>query len=410
MNSIDLFYVLIFIVVIDFLFDKLLIYKSVKSWESDYTDDLKGIYDKSKYEKAKKYHQANTNLSVISSSISFSIFISLLLVDGFAFVDEYVSEFFSGIMQSLIFFAVLFFATDLLSLPFAWYDTFVIEQKYGFNKTTRKTFLLDKIKGYAMTITLGGIILAAIIWIFNNYSDHFWWISWIFISLIMVLMNMFYANLFLPLFNSLTPLKQGSLRDKIEGYSEKVGFEASKIFVIDGSKRSTKANAFFSGLGSKKTIALYDTLIEKLSEEEIVAVLAHEVGHYQKKHSLSSMAFAILQIGLMLFLLDLSVRSPLFSTALGVAEPKFHIGVLAFTMLYNPVSLVSGIITNGWSRRNEYQADQYAKETYDGQPLITALKKLTADNLSNLTPDKLNVFVGHSHPKLVDRIRALEKE
>jgi STE24 endopeptidase len=285
----------------------------------------------------------------------------------------------------------------------------VIEEKYGFNKTSKKTFFLDKLKGWLMLAVLGGGLLVIIIWFYESTGDQFWLYAWGILTLFSVFLNLFYARLIVPIVNKQTPLQPGALRTKIEAYANNVGFNLSKIFIIDGSKRSTKANAYFSGFGSEKRVTLYDTLINDLEEEEIVAVLAHEVGHYKKHHIVFNLAASILTTGFSLWVLSLMVGNPLLSKALNVSHPSFHIGLIAFGVLYTPISEITGLLMNYLSRKFEYQADAYAKNTFKAQPLISGLKKLSKNNLSNLTPHPAYVFVHYSHPTLLQRFKNLMK-
>lgn len=275
-------------------------------------------------------------------------------------------------------------------------------------KLRKKTFILDKFKGLLMTVIIGGGILALIVWFYQIAGENFWLYAWILVAVFSVFMNMFYAKLIVPLFNKQVPLKDGSLRSKIEEYAQSVGFQLDNIFVIDGSKRSTKANAYFSGFGKEKRITLYDTLINDLEEEEIVAVLAHEVGHYKKNHIIINLVASVVTTGFTLWLLSVFIGSPALSQALGVAEPSFHIGLVAFGILYSPISEITGLIMNYLSRKFEYQADNYARATYNGESLISSLKKLSRNTLSNLTPHKSYVFVHYSHPSLLQRYRNLK--
>jgi STE24 endopeptidase len=298
-------------------------------------------------------------------------------------------------------------ASDILSIPFSYYKTFVIEEQFGFNKTSKKTFVLDKIKGLFMMVLIGGGLMALIIWFYQLTENQFWLYAWGIVTIFTVFMNMFYARLIVPLFNKQTPLEEGDLRDKIAAYAKSVGFNLDKIFIIDGSKRSTKANAYFSGFGREKRVTLYDTLVNDLEEEEIVAVLAHEIGHYKKKHIIFNLVASILLTGLTLYILSIFISNPLLSNALGVKIPSFHVGLIAFGLLYSPISEVTGLVMNYVSRVFEYQADDYAKNTYKAEPLITSLKKLSKNSLSNLTPHKAYVFVHYSHPTLVQRVKNL---
>ena len=298
--------------------------------------------------------------------------------------------------------------SEIIAIPLSYYSTFVIEDKFGFNKSTKKIFWSDKIKGILMSALLGGGILALIIWFYQLTGENFWIYAWILVALFSLLMNMFYAKLIVPLFNKQSPLEAGVLKTAIEKYAEKVGFTINNIFVIDGSKRSTKANAYFSGFGSQKRITLYDTLINDLETDEIVAVLAHEVGHYKRKHIVFNLISSILLTGLTLFVLSIFINSPLLSEALGVSIPSFHIGLIAFGILYSPISRITGLFMNLMSRKFEYQADNFAKDTFESKALIISLKKLSKNSLSNLTPHPAFVFAQYSHPTLLERIKNLE--
>jgi|TARA_B100000212_G_scaffold168910_1_gene126986 STE24 endopeptidase len=295
----------------------------------------------------------------------------------------------------------------LVSIPINYYSTFIIEEKFGFNKTTKKTFLADILKGTLMSILIGGLLLAVAILILNYFSEGFWFWLWLSLSIFTVFISMFYTSLIVPIFNKLSPLEDGSLKTKIQQYSDKIGYSLKNIFVIDGSKRSSKANAYFSGFGPKKTIALFDTLIEKHTEEELVAVLAHEVGHYKKNHIKQGMILSIIQIAVMCFLFELCLQLPEISAALGAEINAFHLGLIGFSFIFSPIGLITGIFMNILSRKNEFEADEYAKKTYDGESLSLALKKLSVDSLTNLHPHPFYVFIHYSHPPLLERLKAL---
>lgn len=404
-----LFYIILGIILIDFIFDKILDWLNARHFDDPIPEELADVYKAEEYEKSQAYKKERFKFGFFTSSFSVLLTLAFLVFDGFAYVD-YIARNISDneIIIALIFFGIIMLGSDILMTPFSWYSTFVIEEKYGFNKTTPKTFMLDKLKGLAMTVVVGGGILALIVWFYQFAGNNFWWYAWILVAVFSVFMNMFYAKLIVPLFNKQTPLDEGSLRAKIEEYAQSVGFTLDNIFVIDGSKRSTKANAYFSGFGSEKRITLYDTLINDLEEEEIVAVLAHEVGHYKKKHIIVNLTASLLTTGFTLWVLSLFVGNPLLSQALGVAEPSFHIGLIAFGILYSPISEITGLIMNFISRKFEYQADNYAKATYHGKYLISSLKKLSKNTLSNLTPHKAYIFVHYSHPSLLQRYRNLK--
>ena len=300
----------------------------------------------------------------------------MFLFYGFALVDGWAWSFTgNAILAAFIFFGIIMFASDIITTPFDVYDTFKIEEKYGFNKTTRKIFVFDKFKGWLVSALIGGGLLALIIFIYQLTGHLFWIYAWLVVSAFSIFMAMFYSNIIVPLFNKQTPLEEGELRDAISAFSKKVGFKLDNIFVIDGSKRSTKANAYFTGLGSKKRIVLYDTLINDLNTEELVAVLAHELGHNKKKHVIQSLLIGLLQTGVVLFIFGLLINNPNLSKALGVENPNFHIGLVAFGVLYSPISFFTGIFMNMLSRKNEYQADRFAAENYKPEALEGALKK-----------------------------------
>ncbi|TXE10087.1 M48 family metallopeptidase [Seonamhaeicola algicola] len=411
MNSNIIFYIIITIIIVNFIIDKILDALNAKHFNDALPHELQDVYDAEAYKKSQNYKATKYKFGLLTSTFSIVLILGFLFFDGFEFVDNIARSYSSNpITVALIFFGIIMIASDVLTTPFAYYSTFVIEEKFGFNKTTKKTFILDKIKGWLMSAIIGGGILAVIIWFYNTTGQHFWLYAWALVTFFTVFMNMFYSKLIVPLFNKQTPLEAGELRDKISAYAKTVGFKLDKIFVIDGSKRSTKANAYFSGFGSEKRVTLYDTLINDLDDDEIVAVLAHEVGHYKKKHIIFNLVTSILLTGLTLYILSLFIANPLLSQALGVETASFHVGLIAFMMLYAPISEITGLIMNVFSRKFEYQADDYAKNTYKGEPLITSLKKLSKNSLSNLTPHPAYVFMHYSHPTLLQRIKNLRKQ
>lgn len=403
-------YLIIGLVIFNYLFSTVLDFINGKNWRTEIPPVMKDFYPEDKYLKAKNYSKEKGKVSLISSTLSTLITLLFLVFDGYGWLDNFISLYYDiPFLKSGIFFLVLFILSDFISIPFSCYNTFVIEEKYGFNKTTVKTFVLDKIKGYLLTLIIGGVLLFGAIYIVSLLENGFWVWLWLSLSVIMLLVNMFYADLIVPIFNKLTPLENGSLREKIESYTNKVGYSLKNIYIIDGSKRSSKANAFFSGLGPRKTIALYDTLVEKHTEEELVAVLAHEVGHYKKKHVITSLFLTIFQLGLMCFLLETCLKVGEISQALGGKEMVFHLGLVAFGILYSPVGTIISILMNINSRKNEFEADHYAKTTYSGVALELALKKLSVDSLSNLYPHPFYTFIHYSHPPLLKRLSALNE-
>ena len=405
-----LFYILISIIVIKFIFDTVLDIVNAKHYNDKVPDVLADVYDEKEYLKSQQYKKEKFKFSLITSSFSLLLTLLFFAFDGFAYVDALARSITSNsILITLLFFGIIFLASDILSTPLSYYSTFIIEEKYGFNKTTKTTFLLDKLKGWLMLIIVGGGILALITWFYELTTSKFWIYTWLLISLFSLFMNLFYAKIIVPIFNKQSPLKEGELKIAIESFANKIGFKLDNIFVIDGSKRSTKANAYFSGFGSQKRITLYDTLINDLETDEIVGVLAHEVGHYKKKHIIYNLILSTLLMGVTLYILSLMVSNTTLSNALGVENTSFHIGLIAFTILYSPISELTSYFMNMLSRKFEYQADNYAKFNFNSESLISALKKLSKNSLSNLTPHWLYVKIHYSHPPLHQRIKNLNK-
>ncbi len=410
MTAQTLFYIIIGIIIVNFFKDKFLDAINSKHYNDPIPEELKDVYNTEDYKKSQAYKTTNYKFGIWSSLFSIVLTLAFLLLDGFEYVDNIARGYSDKpIVIALIFFGIIMIASDIITTPFAYYKTFIIEEKFGFNKTTKKLFILDKLKGLVMMITLGGGIIALIVWFYQLTGNQFWLYAWGIVTLFTVFMNMFYSKLIVPLFNKQTPLENGDLRNKISDYAKSVGFNLNKIFIIDGSKRSTKANAYFSGFGSEKRVTLYDTLVNDLNHEEIVAVLAHEVGHYKKKHIIFNLVTSILLTGLTLYILSIFISNPLLSNAIGVEISSFHVGLIAFGLLYSPISELTGLLMNYVSRVFEYQADDYAKNTYKAEPLITSLKKLSKNSLSNLTPHKAYVFMHYSHPTLLERVRNLKK-
>mgnify|MGYP001161919025 CR=1 FL=1 len=410
MTATTLFYIFIAILVISFIFDKIIDTLNSKRFDATIPDELSDVYELEAYKKSQAYKKTNATFSNLASLFSLLLTLAFFFFDGFKFVDEFARNYSENeIVISLIFFGIIMLGSSILTLPFSYYKTFVIEEKFGFNKSTKATYFIDKVKGMFMTVLLGGGILSAIIWLYQLAGNQFWLYAWGLITTFSLIMNLFYSKLIVPLFNKQTPLEEGELKTAIEKYAQKVGFTLDNIFVIDGSKRSTKANAYFSGFGSQKRITLFDTLINDLEIDEIVAVLAHEVGHYKRKHIIFNFIVSSLLTGLTFYIFSLFIDAPLLSNALGIATPSFHIGLVAFGVLYTPISEITGLLMNNLSRKFEYQADNFAKETFSGESLIRSLKKLSKNSLSNLTPHPAYVFVHYSHPTLLERVQNLEK-
>lgn len=405
----ELYFLIIAIVVIFFLFDKVVDYLNTLNWSDTLPKAAAGIYDEEKYAKSQAYEKVKHTFWNYAWIFSFVVSLLLLALWGFWFLDEFLRQYISGdIFLALSFFWIIVFLQTLIGLPFSYYQTFVIEEKFWFNKMTKKLFFLDTLKSLILTALIWGLLLSFIVWIYTLIGTNFWWVAWISLSLFSLFIMMFYSSVIVPIFNKQIALEDWELREKIEAFGKKVWFNINEIYVIDGSKRSSKANAYFSGFGPKKRIVLFDTLIKDLTTDELVAVLAHEIGHYKRKHTLQMLAFSILQTGLILFLFSLVIDSREVAMALWSTNPSFHIGAIAFWILFTPLSLVLGIIGNILSRKNEYEADAYAKENYSGEELISGLQKLSVNNLTNLNPHPVYEFVHYTHPTVLKRINALK--
>ena len=367
-------------------------------------------YDEDKYSKSQAYLKDKTRFGLLSGA--FSLILTLVVIHSGVFgdLDSFVRENASNsIIAGLIFFGILFIINDIINLPFALYSTFVIEEKYGFNKTTYQTFVIDKLKGYGLTIVFGSLIMIPVLYFFNTYGSNAWWIAWGLITVFIIAVQPLFVNVIAPMFKTFTPLEEGELRTSIENFAKKVNFPIGRIDVMDGSRRSAHSNAYFSGFGKSRRIALFDTLLDKHSTEEIVSVVAHEVGHYKKKHIVTGTALGILETGFMLFVFNYFITDLELFKVFGVEKTSSYCGLIFFGMLYSPVSLLTSIFTTAMSRKNEFEADAYALETTKKEePLVSMLKGLAASNLSHLTPHPLMVFLSYSHPPVSERIKAVK--
>ena len=382
---------------------------NMNSITEDVPDGFQGHYDEEKYAKSQAYLKDNTRFGLLSSTFSLGLMLIVIHTGLFGILDHIVrAQTVHPILAGLLFFGIIFIINDMINLPFSLYGTFVIEEKYGFNKTTAKTFMLDKLKGYALTVILGSVVIGPILYFFNTYGENGWWIAWGLITAFMIAVQPLFVHVIAPMFNKFTPLEEGELRTTIESFAEKVNFPIARIDMMDGSRRSAYSNAYFSGFGKWRRIALFDTLLEKHSTEEIVSVVAHEVGHYKKKHIIFGTILGIIETGIMLFIFNLLMNDPALFAVFGVENVSVYGGLIFFGMLYSPVSLVTSIFTTALSRKNEYEADTYSLEnTQNKEALVSMLKGLAANNLSHLTPHPLMVFLSYSHPPVMDRIAAV---
>lgn len=404
------FIVILTIVVLDFLWTQYLSYRNRKRMSPEIPPQLDGIYDKEEYAKQQAYQQVNSRFGLYTSLFSFIVMLIILSLGVFGWLDELLRQYIDNeIWLTLMFFGIIYIVNEIITLPLNYYATFVIEERFGFNKSTKTTFWLDQLKGLLLTVVLGGAILALISWLYGSLGSMAWLYAWGAVTAFSLFMTLFYSNIIVPLFNKQTPLEAGGLREAIESFSKQAGFAVDNIYVMDASKRSSKANAYFTGFGAKKRIVLFDTLINDLDTDEIVAVLAHEIGHYKKKHTLQSMFISICYTGFILFLLSLLLDNEYIASALGGQVASFHLGLIAFSILFTPVSMIIGIFSSVFSRKNEYQADAYAASFGLADSLVSGLKKLSVKSLSNLNPDPLYVFFYYSHPTLLQRIENLKK-
>ncbi|MBS9523939.1 M48 family metallopeptidase [Litoribacter alkaliphilus] len=402
-------YLLLGIITLNLIFEKSINWLNVRRAHCLVPKTLEQYLSQEKVTESEEYQKTNYNFGLITGLFTYLITAIFILFGFFGDLDIWLQDFVGEpLLRSLIYIGILFIGSDLLSLPFDYYHTFKIEEKFGFNKTTPKTFFLDKLKSYLLSITVGGVLLLALFWLIHQIGSDFWWIFWAVAMVFMLAVNLFYTAWVLPIFNKLSPLEEGELKNRILAYANSVGFSLDNIFVVDGSKRSTKANAFFSGFGRRKKVVLFDTLIEQHTPDELIAVLAHEIGHYKRKHIWYNLLTSSLQVGVMLYILSLVIYNENMSLALGGNQLAIHLNLIGFTMLFSPISMLLGVGLNMMSRKHEYEADAFAKETFAGQPLAEALKTLSVKTLSHLNPHPLYVFVHYSHPPLLKRLAKLE--
>ncbi len=403
-------YIILALFIWEFVLSKILDYLNTKNWSDKLPDELKEIYDEKKYKKSMDYEKVKNTFSTISWFFTFFLMFFVLIFGWFWFLYDQISNFTNNeILRTLYFFWIIMVIQTIISLPFSYYSTFVIEEKFWFNKMTKKLFFIDSIKSFILTIIIWWLLLSIITWIYLKTGTNFWIYTWIVITFLSVFMMMFYSSLIVPLFNKQTPLKDGELRTEIEKFATNVWFKLDNIYVIDWSKRSSKANAYFSWFWPKKRIVLYDTLINDLNISELVWVLAHEIWHYKRKHTLQMLIFWTIQTWIMLYILGLTLSIPEVSQALWSKTWSFAVWIVAFWILYTPISIIFWLLWNILSRRNEYQADEFAWINHNPDDLKNALIKLSRNNLSNLRPHFLYEFFNYSHPTVLKRLKALSK-
>ena len=405
------YYIIIFAIIIEYLLSSIGSILDIKNITPTIPSDFKKAYDQEKYILSQDYLKARTSFGLFSSSFSLILIMIVIHSDIFGLLDQFVrGQSDSYILQGLLFIGIIYFFQDIVSLPFSIYNTFVIEERFGFNKTTLNLFIIDKIKGYAIFVVLGSIVIIPILYFFHVYGDIGWLIAWSILTAFMIAVQPLFVHVIAPMFNKFTPLEEGELRSAIEKYTAKVNFPLARIDIMDGSKRSAHSNAYFTGFGKSRRIALFDTLIEKHSIKEIVSVVAHEVGHYKLKHVFQGTILGIIETGVMLFAFNLIMNDLSLFQVFGVSQLSVHAGIVFFSMLYAPVNMFISIITTAISRKNEYEADKYSYDTTNNRKaLVSMLIGLSANNLSPLTPHPLKVFLSYSHPPVIDRVKAVNQ-
>lgn len=408
----NIFFIIIFAAVIfSFVLEMITGYLNLKSLKPELPNEFSDVFDREKYAQSQKYTEINTRFGMITSSVDLVILLGFWLSGGFNMMDNVIRSFgFSPIINGILFIGLLLFLKGIITLPFSVYHTFVIEEKFGFNNTTVKTFIMDLVKGLLLGLIIGTPLLFAVLYFFESAGEIAWLICWISLSLFSLILQYIAPTWIMPLFNKFTPLEDGGLKSSIMKYAQSVNFPVQDVYVMDGSKRSSKSNAFFTGFGKNKRIALFDTLIAQHTVEELTSVIAHEIGHYKKKHIQQGMIISIVHSGVLFFVMSLFLNNRELFSAFFMENLSVYAGLIFFGMLYSPIELLLGIVMQIMSRKNEFEADAYAVETY-GNPaaMIDSLKKLSVNNLSNLTPHPLHVFLNYSHPPVMERIEAIRK-
>ncbi|MEX0722169.1 MAG: M48 family metallopeptidase [Balneolaceae bacterium] len=397
-------------IAVDFILDLTSNYLNLKSLSKKLPEEFEEVYDEETYAKSQEYTKVRTRFGFITGIFDLVLLLGFWFSGGFNWLDQIVRAWgYSELVTGLMYIGILLLAKTIITLPFSIYSTFVIEEKFGFNKTTPKTFVLDMVKGLGLGLLIGAPLLAGILAFFMYAGDWAWLYAWGVVTAFTLIMQYVAPTWIMPLFNKFTPLEEGELREAIENYTEKVNFPLQGLYVIDGSRRSSKSNAFFTGFGKNKRIALFDTLIDKHTVPELVAVLAHEIGHYKKKHIIKGMVTSILQTGVLFFLLSIFLKAEGLFDAFYMEQMSVYAGLIFFGMLYAPIEMILSIFMQILSRKHEFEADEFAAET-TGKPedMVSTLKKLSKDNLSNLTPHWFYVFLNYSHPPVLERIRAIK--
>ena len=409
MNTIA--FIILFAFFFDFVLNVLADYLNLSRLRDDLPRDFEGVYDPERYRRSQEYLKDNTRFGWVTATFELTVILAFWFGKGFPLLDEWVRAFNYGpIVCGLIYMAALMLFKSILSLPFNIYHTFVIEERFGFNQTTWTTYILDMLKGLLLSVLLGAPLLSAILAFFEYAGTNAWWLCWVAVTLFMLGVQFVAPTWIMPLFNKFTPLEDGELKSAILSYAGSIKFPIENVYVMDGSKRSSKSNAFFTGFGTHRRIVLFDTLIKQHTTGELVAILAHEMGHYKKRHIIQSLILGILQMGFMLYLLSLFISYPGLFEAFYMPQASVYAGLIFFAMLYSPLDFFIGLFMQRRSRTNETAADRFSVETtQDSQSMVDALKKLSVHNLSNLMPHPFYVFLNYSHPPVLQRIKALQR-
>jgi len=397
------------VILLSYLLEGIVSLLNIRSLSPDLPEEFSDVFDSNKYARSQEYARETTRFGFVQNTVMILITVPFILVGGFNWVDQFARSFhFGSIITGLLFTGFLALLSGILGLPFSMYSTFLIEERFGFNTTTVRTFILDIIKSVFLTILIGGPLLAFVLWFFETGGHLAWFYCWMAVAVIIILLQFVAPILIMPLFNKFIPLEEGELKQDIIRYTGQEKFNIKGIYTMDGSKRSTKLNAFFTGFGRFRRIVFFDTLVKKLTVHEIVSVLAHEMGHYKKRHVFKMMAASILQMGIMFYILSLFLNNRGLFAAFSMENISIYASLIFFGFLYSPISMLLGIVFNYFSRRHEYEADAYAvTSTGRSEEFIRGLKKLSAANLSNLTPHPLHVFLNYSHPPVLERIKAI---
>jgi STE24 endopeptidase len=384
---------------------------NVKNISNNIPPEFDRYFNKEKYSKTQEYLKANTKLSVISSTFFLTVQIIFIVSSGFNYVDMIAISFgFGTVLTGLIFVGTIFSAFEVLKIPFSAYSIFVIEEKFGFNRMNVKTFISDLLKSWIITTAIGAIVFAAVLWLFANVYRYAWLYAFVAIVIFELFITFIAPVAIMPLFNKYIPLEDGELKNSIEEYAKKENFKMKGLFKMDGSKRSTKSNAFFTGFGKFRRIVLLDTLVQKHTVDELTSILAHEMGHFKLGHIVKHIIFSFVLSGIMLFVFSLFIDKAWLYNAFFMRTQPVYAGIIFFSFLYTPISLIISTMQNYFSRKHEYEADSYAIRTYrKPQAMINALKKLSVDNMSNLYPHKFKVFLKYSHPPILERIKEINK-